>query len=142
MGAVGRPGVDLRARCEAIFALFPTLARRRRQAAGTMSGGERQLVAIARALVAEPTIVLLDEPSAGLDPRAVTLIFDKIAEVNASGTAVLMVEQNARRALALSDWGYVLDLGANRFTGPGPELLADPKIAELYLGGLKAAVRA
>ncbi len=93
------------------------------------------MLALARALIAEPEILLLDEPSAGLSPMAVDLIFQKIAEINAGGTAVLMVEQNARRALAMSHRGYVLETGQTRFEGPGPELLRDPKVVDLYLGG-------
>jgi ABC-type branched-subunit amino acid transport system ATPase component len=93
------------------------------------------MLALARALMAAPEVILLDEPSAGLAPMAVELIFDKIAEINATGVAVLMVEQNARRALAISHRGYVLDAGRNRFEGRGPELLADPNVVDLYLGG-------
>lgn len=93
------------------------------------------MLALARALVAEPQILLLDEPSAGLSPVAVDLIFEKIAEINAGGTAVLMVEQNARRALEMSHRGYVLDTGQTRFEGPGPKLVRDPKVVDLYLGG-------
>ena len=118
-----------------IFGLFPRLAERRSQAAGTMSGGERQMVAMGRALMPAPQILLLDEPSAGLAPAFVDAIFEKVIEVNRAGVTILMVEQNARRALALSHRGYVLDLGQNKFTGPGPELIADPKVADLYLGG-------
>jgi ABC-type branched-subunit amino acid transport system ATPase component len=117
------------------FELFPRLHERRRQLAGTLSGGERQMLALARALSAWPDVLLLDEPSAGLAPMARDLIFEKIGEINATGVAILMVEQNARRALAMSHRGYVLDTGRNRFEGPGPELLADPKVAQLYLGG-------
>ena len=117
------------------FELFPRLHERRRQLAGTLSGGERQMLALARALSARPDVLLLDEPSAGLAPMARDLIFEKIGEINARGVAILMVEQNARRALAMSHRGYVLDTGRNRFEGPGPELLADPKIVQLYLGG-------
>ncbi len=126
---------DARERLPAVFDLFPRLRERRRQPAGTLSGGERQMLAMARALVAEPDLLLLDEPSAGLSPVFVATIFEKIAEINASGVPVLMVEQNARRALAMSDRGYVLDLGRNRFEGPGAELLRDPKVIDLYLGG-------
>ena len=118
-----------------VYELFPRLSERRRQQAGTLSGGERQLLALARALRAKPDVLLLDEPSAGLAPMARDLIFDKIGQINTSGVAILMVEQNARRALAMSKRGYVLDTGRNRYEGPGPELLSDPKVAELYLGG-------
>ena len=118
-----------------VYELFPRLRERRRQQAGTLSGGERQLLALARALRSQPDVLLLDEPSAGLAPMARDLIFDKIGQINTSGVAILMVEQNARRALAMSKRGYVLDTGRNRYEGPGPELLADPKVAELYLGG-------
>ena len=100
-----------------------------------MSGGERQMVAMARALMPEPRLILVDEPSAGLAPAFVDVIFEKLAEINAGGVTILMVEQNAKRALAMSDRGYVLDLGANRFEGKGKDLLSDPKVAELYLGG-------
>lgn len=127
----GMPGERL----EAMYELFPRLKERRRQVAGTLSGGERQMLALARALMASPDVLLLDEPSAGLSPVAVELIFEKIAEINRSGVAVLMVEQNARRALAMSHRGYVLDTGRNRFEGPGPELLANPEVVDLYLGG-------
>jgi neutral amino acid transport system ATP-binding protein len=126
---------DLDESMERIFGLFPRLKERRAQAAGTMSGGERQMVAMGRALMPEPQILLLDEPSAGLAPAFVDAIFEKVIEVNRAGVTILMVEQNARRALALSHRGYVLDLGQNKFSGPGPELIADPKVADLYLGG-------
>ena len=137
MGAIaGRDG-DRGERMHAMYQLFPRLAERRRQPAGTMSGGERQMVAMARALMPAPAVLLLDEPSAGLAPAFVHAIFDQVLEVNRAGVTVLMVEQNARRALAMSHRGYVLDLGKNRFEGPGRELLADPKVAELYLGGAR-----
>ncbi len=126
---------DPDARMELIFELFPRLDERRRQAAGTMSGGERQMVAMGRALMPDPQILLLDEPSAGLAPAFVDAIFERVVEINRSGVTILMVEQNARRALELSDRGYVLDLGQNKFQGPGPELIRDPKVADLYLGG-------
>jgi neutral amino acid transport system ATP-binding protein len=133
MGAIA--GGDRRARMDTMYDLFPRLAERRRQPAGTMSGGERQMVAMARALMPDPAVLLLDEPSAGLAPAFVDIIFEQVLEVNRAGVTVLMVEQNARRALAMSHRGYVLDLGTNRFEDPGRELLDDPKVAELYLGG-------
>jgi ABC-type branched-subunit amino acid transport system ATPase component len=99
-----------------------------------MSGGERQMVAMARALVPEPSVLLLDEPSAGLAPALVDLIFEQVQEIHKAGVAILMVEQNARRALALADRGYVLDLGCNAYEGRGRDLIDDPRVAELYLG--------
>jgi neutral amino acid transport system ATP-binding protein len=122
-------------RTERMYELFPRLGERRRQTAGTMSGGERQMVAMARALMPDPRVLLLDEPSAGLAPAFVDAIFKKIEDINNAGVTIVMVEQNARRALSMSDRGYVLDLGKDRFEGKGSELLQDPKVAELYLGG-------
>jgi neutral amino acid transport system ATP-binding protein len=118
-----------------MFELFPRLGERRRQDAGTMSGGERQMVAMARALMPDPQVLLLDEPSAGLAPAFVEAIFEKVEQINRAGVTIVMVEQNARRALAMSNRGYVLDLGKDRFEGPGNQLLSDPKVADLYLGG-------
>jgi ABC-type branched-subunit amino acid transport system ATPase component len=122
-------------RMAVMYELFPRLGERRTQDAGTMSGGERQMLAMARALMPEPEVLLLDEPSAGLAPAFVEAIFAKVEEINNHGVTIVMVEQNARRALSMSNRGYVLDLGQNRFEGPGKELLEDPKVAELYLGG-------
>ncbi len=120
---------------ERMYELFPRLGERRTQPAGTMSGGERQMVAMGRALMPDPKVLLLDEPSAGLAPAFVDAIFEKTTEINKAGVTILMVEQNARRALEMSNRGYVLDLGQDRFEGPGQDLLDDPKVAELYLGG-------
>jgi ABC-type branched-subunit amino acid transport system ATPase component len=118
-----------------MYELFPRLGERRTQVAGTMSGGERQMLAMARALMPDPQVLLLDEPSAGLAPAFVEAIFEKIADINRAGVTIVMVEQNARRALGMSTRGYVLDLGATKFEGAGRELLEDPKVVELYLGG-------
>lgn len=117
-----------------IYDLFPRLAERRRQRAGTLSGGERQMLAMGRALMLQPQLLILDEPSAALSPVLVQDIFAKIQEINRQGTSIILVEQNARKALAMADRGYVLDTGRDRFEGPGPELLNDPKVGELYLG--------
>jgi neutral amino acid transport system ATP-binding protein len=125
-----------------VYEFFPRLGERRTQAAGTMSGGERQMLAMGRALMPDPKVLLLDEPSAGLAPAFVEAIFERVEEINRHGVTIVMVEQNARRALSMSDRGYVLDLGQNRFEGPGKELLADPKVAELYLGGTARIDRA
>ena len=123
------------ARMEQIFDLFPVLKERRKQAAGTMSGGQRQMVAIGRALMLEPRLLLLDEPTAGLSPEFTETIFAKIVEINAMGVAVLMVEQNARDALAIAHRGYVLVMGQNRFEDTGPALAANPEVAHMFLGG-------
>jgi len=122
-------------RIERMYELFPRLGERKRQDAGTMSGGERQMVAMARALMPDPDLLLLDEPSAGLAPAFVDAIFEKVKEINEAGVTIVMVEQNAVRALAMSDRGYVLDLGKDRYEGAGRDLIDDPKVAELYLGG-------
>lgn len=126
---------ERRARLEALYQTFPRLAERRRLAAGVTSGGERQMIAIARALAPEPQVLLLDEPTAGLSPAMVADTFETIQSINRSGVTVLMVEQNARAALAVSHRGYVLDLGRNRLEGSGRDLLEDPAVVELYLGG-------
>jgi len=122
-------------RMDAMYALFPRLRERRRNRAEGLSGGERQMLAVARALMPEPSVLLLDEPSAGLAPKAVGEVFETVQQVNASGVTIVMIEQNARAALALADRGYVLEGGQNRFTGKGADLLDDPQVAELYLGG-------
>ena len=134
VGSVSLPRAERRPAVNDMYVQFPLLAERRRQRAGTLSGGQRKLLAIARALVTQPRALLLDEPSAGLSPQAVELVFNKLAEVKARGIAIVMVEQNAVRALALADRGYVLDMGSNAYEGTGDLLLRDPKVTELYLG--------
>ena len=124
-----------RERMDTMMTLFPRLGERRRQRAGTLSGGERQMLAMARALMPDPAVLLLDEPSAGLAPRAVGEVFETVADINGSGVTIVMIEQNARRALGVADRGYVLEGGQNRFEGAGDALLSDPQVAELYLGG-------
>ncbi|HEV2126619.1 MAG TPA: ABC transporter ATP-binding protein [Chloroflexota bacterium] len=119
-----------------VYALFPRLAERRTQPAGTLSGGEQQMLAIGRALMPEPQVVLMDEPSLGLSPRLVKLVFEKLLELKRElGTTLLLVEQNAAQALQVADRAYVLELGCNKFEGTGADLLADPKVRALYLGG-------
>jgi len=136
MGAYIEPDrARVNAALEQVYALFPILRERRRQKAGTMSGGEQQMVAMGRALMTEPKLILLDEPSLGLSPKFVTLIFDKLVEMKSTGYTLMLVEQNATRALAIADRAYVLELGRNRFEGPGRELLIDPEVKRLYLGG-------
>ena len=136
MGAyTERDPARLAAALDQVYHLFPILAERRRQAAGTMSGGEQQMVAIARALMTAPKLIMLDEPSLGLSPKFVTLIFEKLVEMRQAGYTLMLVEQNATRALAIADRGYVLELGRNRFEGAGRTLLADPEVKRLYLGG-------
>ncbi|EPC03050.1 hypothetical protein L861_22335 [Litchfieldella anticariensis FP35 = DSM 16096] len=122
-------------RKERVYELFPKLRERRHQRVGKMSGGERQMVAIGSALMLEPELLLLDEPSAGLSPKLVDEIFDNIHHINETGLAVLMVEQNARKSLAMATRGYVLASGQNRVDGTGQALLDDPEVGRLYLGG-------
>ncbi len=123
-------------RFEFVTDLFPVLGDRRKQRAGSLSGGERQMVAMARALMMNPSVILLDEPSAGLSPVLQDEVFIRTREINKAGVSVIMVEQNARRCLQICDRGYVLDQGRNAYTGTGRELLNDPKVIALYLGTL------
>ncbi len=126
-------------RYEFVCEVFPLLADRARQRAGLLSGGERQMVAMGRALMMDPKVLLLDEPSAGLSPSNQDGVFDRIESINDAGISIVMVEQNARTCLQICDRGYVLDQGRNAYTGTGRELLADPKVIELYLGTLARA---
>ena len=119
-----------------IFDDFPMLKERRKDKAGNLSGGQRQILALARALTTSPKILLLDEPSAGLSPVAIKEVFEIVKEINSKGVAILLVEQNAKRALNFSDRGYVLDQGRNAYQGKGQELLNDPRVVDLYLGKL------
>ncbi len=136
MGAyVERDPARVQEALERVSTLFPILAERKSQKAGTMSGGEQQMVAIARALMTSPKLILLDEPSLGLSPKFVTLIFEKLTEMKRAGYTMMVVEQNAAKALSVADRGYVLELGRNRFEGTGQSLLTDPEVKRLYLGG-------
>ena len=125
----------VRQRIEELFELFPILAERHKQRASTLSGGQRQMLAMARALMLEPTLLLLDEPSAGLAPRMLEEVFQLVVTINQAGTAVLMVEQNARQALQIAQRGYVLEMGRNRFEASSTDLLDNEEIGRLYLGG-------
>ena len=138
MGAYVRED-DFAPRLEDIYDLFPPLRERRRQAAGTLSGGQRQMVAMGKALMLEPRILLLDEPTAGLSPKYRGEIFSIIKTVHAAGTPILMVEQNAKQALRIADRGYVLVDGRNKCTGTGRELLEDREVAAMFLGGAAGA---
>ncbi|WP_340109129.1 ABC transporter ATP-binding protein [Pikeienuella sp. HZG-20] len=135
MGAFLAKKADIEARKESIYEYFPRLKERRNQRAGKMSGGERQMVAMGSALMLNPKLVLLDEPSAGLSPKMVGVIFEQIEKINKTGPAILIVEQNAQLSLRMSDRGYVLASGENRFEGTGRDLLDDAEVGRLYLGG-------
>jgi branched-chain amino acid transport system ATP-binding protein len=135
MGVYLRPK-QFQSRLDAVGEMFPRLAERLNQRAGSLSGGERQMLAMGRALMAEPEVLLLDEPSAGLSPVLQDQVFIRTKEINATGVAVVMVEQNASRCLEICDRGYVLDQGRNAYTDTGRNLLEDPKVIELYLGTL------
>jgi ABC-type branched-subunit amino acid transport system ATPase component len=134
MGAFTLRG-DIKGRLERVYGLFPVLRKRRRQRVGKMSGGERQMVAMGRALMLDPAILLLDEPTAALAPNLVAVVFRSIQTIRDSGVAILVVEQNAKHSLAISDRGYVLVDGRNRFHGTGKEMLENEEIGKLFLGG-------
>lgn len=133
MGAFIAKG-PIKSQKDRIYIMFPKLAQRRRQKAGTLSGGERQMLAMGRALMLDPDLLLLDEPSAALSPILVTSVFEQIKVINSLGKAIVLVEQNAKKALMMADRGYVLENGCDRFEGRGEDLLNDPKVGELYLG--------
>ncbi len=126
---------NIRETMEQVYDLFPILRDKRRQAAGELSGGQRQQVAVGRALMTRPQVLMLDEPTAGVSPIVMDELFDRIIEIARTGISILMVEQNARQALEIADTGYVLVQGANRFTGTGRDLLADPEVRRTFLGG-------
>ena len=126
---------DISATMEQVYNLFPILRDKRHQPAGELSGGQRQQVAVGRALMTQPKVLMLDEPTAGVSPIVMDELFDRIIEVARAGISILMVEQNARQALEIADMGYVLVQGANRFTDTGAALLADPEVRRSFLGG-------
>ena len=134
MGAFLRKD-DFRATIEQVFDLFPILKEKRRQPAGQLSGGQRQQVAVGRALMTQPKVLMLDEPTAGVSPIVMDELFDRIIEIARTGIAILMVEQNARQALNIADKGYVLVQGSNRFTDTGEALMANPEVRRTFLGG-------
>jgi len=126
---------QIRRRAIETIALFPNLRPKLRERAGNLSGGEQQMVALAKSMMLDPDILLIDEPSAGLAPKLVDMVFSKIVEINGSGTSVVMVEQNAKKALAIANRGYILETGRNRYEGAAQELLQNTDVAKLYLGG-------
>lgn len=134
MGAFLRQD-DFRETIEQVFELFPILAEKQNQLAGELSGGQRQQVAFGRALMSQPRVLMLDEPTAGVSPIVMDDLFERILEVRQSGVAILMVEQNARQALSIADKGFVLVIGENRHTDTGAALLADPEVKRSFLGG-------
>ncbi len=134
MGAFVRQD-DYTAQIEKVYELFPPLKEREAQTAGNLSGGQRQMVAMGRALMLDPTLLLLDEPSAGLSPLFIEQIFERIIEINRLGVGILMVEQNAKEALAFSDRGYILTMGMNRYEDTGANLINNQEVAEMFLGG-------
>lgn len=135
MGGIIHGRVDLRPRIQRVLEIFPNLKGKREVKAGNLSGGEQHMVALGKTLMQDPQVMLVDEPSVGLAPQMVDTILEKIQQINGEGTTVLIVEQNARKALRISDRGYVLEMGRARFTGTGQELLSNPDVGRLYLGG-------
>ena len=135
MGAYLRRDTRVRGDIEALLARFPMLATKRREPAGALSGGQQQILEMAIALLLNPRLLMVDEPSLGLDPRMVEIVFDTLLAINRDGTTILMVEQNAKKALSVSHRGFVLELGRNRFEGTGRELLDNPDVRQHYLGG-------
>ncbi|WP_018700686.1 ABC transporter ATP-binding protein [Amorphus coralli] len=135
LGAFRRGRAEIPQRLEEVYALFPRLKERRRQHAGTLSGGERQMLAMGRALMARPRLLMLDEPSLGLAPLIVRDILKTVSQLRDTGVSILLVEQNARAALAVADTAYVMELGAITLSGPASTIAADPKVSEIYLGG-------
>ena len=131
----GTERASLDERIERVLDLFPRLQDRLKDRTGTLSGGQQHMVAFAKSLILEPQVLLIDEPSAGLAPNLVTMVFDKIREIREHGTSIVLVEQRARRALALADRGYILDMGKNKYEDRGEALLRNPEIGRLYLGG-------
>ncbi len=138
MGAYAVPPRDIPRRLDRVCQRFPILRERSKQRAGTLSGGERQMLAIARGLMAEPSLMLLDEPSLGLAPMIIAALFEQIQAINEAGTTILLIEQNARRALAIADRGYVMELGQIRYQGRGSDLLQDEQVQRAYLGAGEA----
>jgi branched-chain amino acid transport system ATP-binding protein len=134
MGAFLKPD-NVKRMLDNVYGFFPPLYEKRRQPTGELSGGQRQMVAMGRALMAEPSLLLLDEPTAGLSPLYMSEIFERVKQINDAGVGILMVEQNAKQALAIADKGFVLAAGQNRFTDTGAALLADPEVAKSFLGG-------
>lgn len=140
-GFILSDGKELHKRVERVMEMFPILKERSNQRAKTLSGGEQQMLAIGRALILNPEVIMLDEPSLGLAPKIAKQIFEKVRQLKAEGMTVILVEQNARMGLESTDWGCVLDLGTNSFEGPADTVLNDPRIQELYLGKKRSTPR-
>lgn len=138
MGGFSRPGEDLNDSLDTVFRMFPILQQRQRQLGQTLSGGEQQMLALGRALMAQPKLFMMDEPSLGLAPKLVNEVFTRIMELRSVDVAILLVEQNARKALQLADRGYVLEIGEIVLAGSGEELRSSEKVREAYLGGKRA----